>query len=121
MLKRIKWRLVGYGFIWMISLAGLFASMSFINLKKGETSYSDLKVIIEGSNNFIEREEVDEILFKQGGDIIGNKLTNINMQLLEKALKANPFIEHARVFADMNGLMHIDIKQRKPVLRIINK
>ena len=35
-------------------------------------------------------------------------------------LKANPFIEYAKIFADMDGVIHVQIRQRKPILRIIN-
>ncbi|OYY04309.1 MAG: cell division protein FtsQ, partial [Sphingobacteriia bacterium 35-40-5] len=38
----------------------------------------------------------------------------------ENALKANPFIEFAKVYADMTGVIHVQIRQREPVLRVVN-
>jgi cell division protein FtsQ len=44
----------------------------------------------------------------------------INLQDLENRLKANPFIEYAKVYADMDGTVFVDVSQRLPVLRIMN-
>lgn len=120
MLKRIKWRTVLFVFLWLISLSGLVALMSFIEVKKNENVCKEIKVILPGNQFFIERAEVDEILAAKNGLLIGRRLSNINLQKLEDRLKANPFIEYANVFADMNGAIHADIKQRVPVLRVMN-
>jgi cell division protein FtsQ len=76
--------------------------------------------MLPGNNNFIERDEVDRILLENSGPLVGQKLKDINIHKLENVLKANPFIEYAKVFADMNGVIHVDIRQRKPLIRIIN-
>jgi cell division protein FtsQ len=94
--------------------------MSFISVKKDTQKCTDLKVMLPGNNNFIERGEVDRILLEHSGTLVGRNLDEINIHKLENLLKANPFIEYAKVFADMNGIIHVDIRQRKPLLRIIN-
>ncbi|MFA6944946.1 MAG: cell division protein FtsQ [Pedobacter sp.] len=120
MLKRINWRAIFYGFIWLISLSGLVLLMSFIEVKKTALKCKDVKVILPGRYNFIERDEVDRILLAQGGALIGRDLNDINIHKLENTLKANPFIEFAKVYADMTGVIHVQIRQREPVLRVIN-
>lgn len=120
MLKRIKWRLVLFVFLWLTSLSGLVVLMSFIEVKKNENVCKEIKVILPGNQFFIERAEVDEILAAKNGLLIGRRLNNINLQKLEDRLRANPFIEYANVFADMNGVINADIRQRVPVLRVLN-
>lgn len=120
MLKRINWTMLLYGFIWLVSLSGLIVLMSFIDVKKQSFKCTDVKVILPGSHNFIERDEVDRILLDNGGPLVGRNLNDINIHKLENTLKANPFIEYAKIFADMNGLVHVQIRQREPVMRIIN-
>lgn len=109
-----------YGFIWLISLSGLFVLMSFIEVKKQTLKCRDVKVILPGSYNFIERDEVDRILLENTGSLVGRNLNDINIHKLENTLKANPFIEYAKIFADMNGVVNVQIRQRQPILRIIN-
>ncbi|MFZ4101830.1 MAG: cell division protein FtsQ/DivIB [Sphingobacterium thalpophilum] len=120
MLKKINWRAVLYGFLWFISLSGLIALMSFIEIKKSNLKCKDVKVLLPGQFSFIERNEVDRILMANAGAMVGRDLNEINIHKLENALKANPFIEFAKVYADMTGIIHVQIIQREPVIRVVN-
>lgn len=120
MLKKINWRLVFTVFAWTLSLGGLFALMGFIEIKKAENTCKKVQVILPGNQFFIERAEVDEILKKRNGLLVGRRINTINIQNLEDRLKANPFIEYAKVYIDMDGVIHADIKQRVPVVRVLN-
>jgi cell division protein FtsQ len=120
MLKRINWRAVLIGLAWVVSLSSIIVLMSFIEIKKSERTCEKVQVILPGNQFFIERAEVDQILTYKNGLLVGRRLSGINIQDLENKLKANPFIEYAKVYIDMNGVLHADIKQRVPVLRIFN-
>ena len=120
MLKRINWKWAFYGFAWTLCLSGLFVLMSFISVKKGTLKCKNVIVILPGNNNFIERDEVDKILLENNELLVGRNLNGINIHKLENLLKSNPFIEYAKVFADMNGTVHVDIRQRRPLMRIVN-
>jgi len=120
MLKRINWKAILYGFLWLVSLSGIVLLMSFIEVKKDKLKCKDVKVFLPGRYNFVEREEIDRILLESGGVLVGKDLNDINIHLLENRLKANPFIEYAKVYADMDGIVNVQIRQREPVLRVIN-
>lgn len=120
MWKRINWKAVLYTVIWVISLSGLGVLMGFIEQKKEAVICKDVKVLIPGTQSFIERKEIDQILLQNKGPLIGRKLNLINIHEIEDELKANPFIEYAKVYADMDGIITVRIKQREPVLRILN-
>lgn len=121
MLKNINWKGILIAFTWLVSLSGLVVLMSFIEVKKASQKCKDLKVILPGKNNFIERNEVDRILMDAGGALIGRDLREINIHKLENSLKNNPFIEFAKVYTDMDGVIHVEIRQRQPILRLINR
>lgn len=120
MIKRIPWKAILTGFIWTVCLAGLVVLMSFIEHKKQEVSCVALKVFIPGEQSFVTRKEVERIISGVNGDIKGKALHTINSQALEDALKSNPFIKKAKVYADMNGVVWVRIEQREPLLRIFN-
>lgn len=120
MLKRINWKAILYGFLWLVSLSSLVVLMSFIEVKKDKLKCSDVKVLLPGRYNFVERDEIDRILLENGGVLVGKDLNDINIHKLENRLNANPFIEYAKVYADMDGVVHVQIRQREPVLRVIN-
>jgi len=120
MLKRINWKLVFKCFGWAVCLAGLVALMSFISVKKKNILCTDIKVLIPGADNFIEREEIDAILKQGQGSLMGRRLNDINFEKIERTIKSNPFIAFAKVYADMDGAVHIEIQQRQPILRVVN-
>ena len=121
MFKKRIWKPILIGLAWVISLSGVVVLMSFIELKKDATVCKDVKVYIPGSQYFIDKESVDKILEIGSNTLIGRKLDNINMHDLEKRLKTNPFIATARVFADMNGVIMVEITQRQPMMRMMNQ
>lgn len=120
MLKGINWKLISKLGAWVISLAALVVLMSFVEGKKQGVKCSNVKILIPGADNFIEREEIDAILKQNQGELIGRKLEDINLDDIEDKIKANPYIAYAKVYADMDGVIHIEISQREPLLRIIN-
>ncbi|QPH41117.1 cell division protein FtsQ/DivIB [Pedobacter endophyticus] len=120
MLKKINWGAIFTGFAWLISLAGLVVLLGFINVKKQTVKCTDVKILIPGADNFIEREEIDEILRQDQGVLLGRNLEKINIHQIESKLQANPYIAFAKVYIDMDGVLHIEVKQRQPIIRILN-
>ncbi len=118
--KRI-WRNVFVGFSWLLSLGGLVVLMSFIGVKRSGVVCKAVKVYIPGSQFFIDKQEVDHILQLGNYSLVGQRMDKINMHGLENTLKANPFIEYAKVYADMDGTLMIEISQRTPILRMLNR
>ena len=121
MFKKPVWRYILIGFAWLISLGGLVTLMSFIEIKKAGVVCKDVKVYIPGNQYFIDKQEVENILKVSSNNLIGRKLDNINIHDLENKLKANPFVELAKVYADMDGIIWIEVSQRHPILRIMNQ
>ncbi|QKJ28768.1 cell division protein FtsQ [Mucilaginibacter mali] len=118
--KRL-WRNILFGFIWLVSLSGLVVLMSFIEVKKSATVCKDVQIIIPGNQFFIDKQEVDNILGLNGTSLKGLRISNINIQALENKLRKNPFVESATVYVDMDGVLMVEISQRQPMLRIVNR
>lgn len=121
MFKKRIWRYLLISFAWAVSLGGLVVLMSFIEVKKSEVVCREVKVYIPGNQYFIDRQEVDKILQANNHILVGRRMENINIHDLEKRLRANPFIEFAKVYTDMDGVINVEISQRQPVLRVINR
>lgn len=120
MLKRIKWKAVLIVFTWLVCLGGLVTLMGFIDTKKSRLICKDLKIIIPGTSSFVDKKEVNRIVLKHAGSLVGMPLNAINIHQIENALKKNPYIREANIYADMDGTVHLEIRQRDPVLRLMN-
>lgn len=121
MFKKRIWKRLLISLAWIICFGGLVVLMSFIERKKSELVCKDVKVFIPGNQFFIDREEVDNILQVNSRSLIGRRMQHINIQALESKLKANPFIEFAKVYTDMDGVINVEISQRQPILRVMNR
>ena len=121
MFKKRIWKRILTGCAWAISLGGLVVLMSFIEFKKSGVFCKAVKIYIPGNQYFIDKEEVDNIINVHKHQLVGRNMESINLHDLEKRLKANPFIESAKVYADMDGIIKVEISQREPVMRVMNQ
>lgn len=71
-------------------------------------------------NFFVEQSDVLNAIHDKWGALVGKRIDAINMNVLETMIQNNPFILRAEVFSTIDGEVNIDVKQREPVLRIIN-
>lgn len=120
MFKRINWKALVLGSTWLICLSSLIVFMSFIEEKKQELTCAKVKIDISGSQRYIERSEINRLLTRNKERLVGKVLTTLHIHDIENVLKANPFIEQAKVYTDMDGSIWVQIKQREPVLRVLN-
>jgi len=121
MFKKRIWKPLLIGFGWLVSLTGLVVLMSFIEVKKAELVCKKVNVFIPGNQYFIDRQEVDNILQTTSHTLIGRRIENIDIHALENKLKINPFVEFATVYMDMDGTLQVEVSQRQPILRIMNR
>jgi len=121
MFKKRIWKHILTGTIWAVSLGGLVVLMSFIEFKKARVYCKAVKIYIPGNQYFIDKEEVDNILRIHKHQLIGRNMESINLHQLKNRLRANPFIESATVYADMDGVIRVEISQRQPMVRLINQ
>lgn len=121
MFNKPIWRNILIGFAWLISLGGLITLMSFIEIKMAEVVCKDVKVYIPGNQYFIDKQEIQDILQLNSTMLVGRKMDKINLHDLENKLKANPFVAHAKVYADMNGIIWMEVLQRQPIMRIMTQ
>jgi cell division protein FtsQ len=121
MFKKRIWKPLLIGLGWLVSLSGLVVLMSFIEVKKAELVCKKVNVFIPGNQYFIDRQEVDNILQTTSHTLIGSRIENIDIHALENKLKINPFVEFATVYIDMDGTLQVEVSQRQPILRIMNR
>jgi cell division protein FtsQ len=121
MFKKPIWRQLLIGFAWITSISGIIVLMSFISIKAAGVVCTAVQVYIPGNQYFIDKDEIDNILDIKDKSLIGRKVEEINIHALENKLKVNPFIESAKVYMEMDGVIHVEVSQRQPILRVINK
>jgi cell division protein FtsQ len=122
-LRKINYKKLFSLFLWVTVVAGLAGSLAFAAASEREVIASGVDVSIEGNdeNIFITESEVQQFFTAGTEPVIAKRYRQIDIPALERKLAAHPAVSNAEVAADINGLIHVTVKQREPVLRVINK
>lgn len=106
----------------MVCLSGLVISWSFAGDKHGnaKVNHVSVEIINPSDNEFINETDVRTFFEERNDRLVGNEIKNIDINGLEKALNSNPSVENAEISYNVNGDIKISVKQRRPLVRVIN-
>ncbi len=83
-----------------------------------------VKIDIKDNNElgFVTSTDVKDIIdYHYTEELTGQPLKQINLKILEEAIKKNPYIRDVMTYIDIQANLHIVVEQRQPVVRVINK
>lgn len=120
---KINWKRLWFISGWIVCISTLFVTLGFVGKEKSSIRCKSIAINIsdENGNEFITDNDVRDLLNSSGKQPVGKRMNDINIGLLEKLVNSNPFVANAEVFSTIDGEVNIDIRQRVPVIRIINK
>src|SRR5581483_2778780 len=106
--------------LYIILVGGLAVCLGFVAHEQDSVRCQSFTVNIEHSNDdyFVEEEDIRILLHEKGDSLVGRRLNDINMGMLEKTLRHNPYVAKAEVFSSIDGKVQIDITQRTPIVRV---
>lgn len=108
----------------IVSVTGVILLMSFSSYRQKNQACKNIEVHIDQSQGILFLDDVDvkEIIVNALGDsITGDKISAIQLQHVEEILEKNSFVQDAETYLDMLGTLQIQIVQKQPVVRVINK
>lgn len=102
--------------IYLISAAGI------INKKEKDQRIHSLSVCIVDSarTQFIHEVDILDILEERNFNILGREYDYINLEAIEESLINRQIIQSAEAYITEPGILHIDINQKDPFLRVFN-
>lgn len=108
--------------LWVLVIAGIIVSLSFVNKAREQQTFQKPHVIIdyETENRFVDEQDIlNQILTAE--DTADLLLKNYNVLELEEKLSTNPSIKDVQVYKTIDGQLNIEVKQRKPIVRVFSK
>lgn len=112
---RVNWNIIKMTFL-LILVAFLYA---FSSIKNKTRMVSEPQVQFLGDNNlYVTEATVSKLLIQkqEGAKKTSKEILDLNQ--LESALNSNPMIKSAEVYLTVNGALHADIEQKKPIARV---
>ena len=71
--------------------------------------------------SFVTKNEVEAILKRGNGSVVGKSIGSINLRSLEDQLEKNDWVQRSELFFDNNQVLNVFVEQRKAVARIWDK
>lgn len=107
---------------WSLFGAGLLTLTGFTNAEYNNLKCKDYNIRIDygKADILITRDDVYKLVKQSGHVLKGQSFGSINFEKIERELRRDSYISGVQAYMTMDGIVHLDIVQRQPVLRIFN-
>ncbi len=106
--------------LWSLIVLYLAIVSGTISDKRQKLLCNNLNInIIDSANSgFLYKDDIKDLVLDKI-DILGKPLKEINLKLLEEELLRNRVIKSAESYVTEDGILHIQVSQREPIIRFI--
>ena len=116
------WHIVGMVLLWVfvVGFAVFYSSRS--RQLRATTQLQSVSVDIIDSlpdESLMSRKLVEQWVASSGIPTVGTPVAQVDLAGIEKAIRSNGFVDRASAYVTHDGVLHIKVSQRKPVLRLI--
>ena len=117
-----KFKKILFVSLWVSLLVGLLITMGFVNKQQDALLCNALNVSVNQDDDlyFLDKLDIVQLIKDRGDSIVGQPKATVNVSEIEKALNSHADIANAEVYMSINGEVKVEVKQRKPVVRVIN-
>ena len=81
----------------------------------------NIQVDTQGDLFFVNADMIQGMIEEKEDSILGKRYQDINIYLLEEFLDAHPNVKKAELYLTIDGDLCVDVKQRKPLVRIFEQ
>lgn len=106
--------------LWILCTVGVLMLFLMTYNRYENLTCSSILIKIENSRNLINK-EVFTSGFEQRFKVLNKPCKSIPLIEIENSLKRNQFIQGIDLFFDLKGVLHLNLIEKTPVLRVKNK
>lgn len=106
----------------ILAVVVVIALFGFVGHKRNHAAVSQTLVNIVNENElrFINKEDVLRLLNEKNIAYQGVPYSALQLHKTEETIMAHPAVKSANAWTTQNGVLNIDVEQRKPLLRVID-
>jgi cell division protein FtsQ len=106
--------------LFLLSIPVIVSAFVFANVETKQDYCTDIEIHIENpSIGFVQKEDIFNNLEQQGIVQHVTKCAHLNLDQIEKELVKNKWILFADSYITANGHLHVKVKQKEPIVRIL--
>ena len=116
------WRIVGMTLLWVLVVGFIFLYNSRSRQHRAMTQVQSVSVDIIDSlpdESLMSRRLVEQWIKQSGIETVGSPIDKVDLVGIEKAIRSNGFVDRASAHVTYDGVLHIRVSQRKPVMRLV--
>jgi len=108
--------------VWILFCLGIIALLGFIDHTNKNRICKGIFIRVDHPDNvnFLDQQDILELIHNYGYKVDGQSSIDIDAGHIEQFLNNNPFVKNAEVYITIDGYLNINIRQRIPLIRIIN-
>jgi cell division protein FtsQ len=109
-------------FLWLLGISSLLVVLAFANKSIDEVRCKQISISInhDDESAFIDSLEVAKLIQESGKQYVNQQFGLINTAGLEQLLNNHTHIKVAEVYRNYDGELHLNIKSRRAIARVIN-
>jgi len=108
---------------WIAIFLYLTISLSFVTEKHKNTICSHINVHIQDSlqDKFITEEDITDFIHDLEQKVLGQPIKKINIRRLEQMISDKSVVRQTEIYFTGDGNLNIEIDQRNPIIRVVNR
>jgi cell division protein FtsQ len=108
---------------WMVVFAYLLVTLGMVADNHMDALCNKIVITVADSNvrHFVDRKDVMRLVRKANTPILGIPMREVETAVIEDQVCQHPFIRRTEVYTTIDGSLHVQVTQRRPILRVINR
>ncbi len=108
---------------WLAIIAYFVFAMGFVFERRHEQVCTGVEVVVSDSmrSRFVTAADISQMVDNRSRKLTGKLFDSINAKSIEQRLNDYAPVHRADVYKTVNGTVHVEVEQRTPMLRIINR
>lgn len=108
--------------MWVVLITGLIVTMGFVNKEQDALLCKSMNIHVnqDGDLYFLDNIDVAKLIEDRGDSIQNQPKHTVDVNDIEHMLNTHAAIANAEVSLSIDGILKVDVRQRRPIIRIIN-
>ncbi len=116
------WKIAGMCLLWalVVGFVVLYSSRSRQHRSLATVQAVNVEIIDSlPDESLMSRKLVEQWIKQSGVETVGTPIDKVDLVGIERAIRSNGFVDRASAHVTYDGVLHIEVSQRKPLLRLV--
>lgn len=106
----------------VLGTLGVAVALGFVAHHTNSTPVKEIAVDLSAADgmHFIDENTVRQHVLAHDNEVVGNAVGDVDLRTIENELREIPCVARAEVYHTMDGVLHVKLTEREPIVRVIN-